>query len=160
MTIHIRKGTKQDIDAALELIHELAHFELAPGEVEVSAVQMVEWGFGTDKIFDFFVAEWDGRVVGMALYYYKYSTWKGKCLFLEDIIVTANHRRAGVGRLLFNAVLDVAKTTQVKRLEWQVLNWNSNAINFYKKYGASLDEEWTNGKLVYDQIQAFTPHSI
>ena len=155
MHINIRKGTEIDIPSALKLIKELANFELAPDEVEVDQKQMTAWGFGDEKLFDFFVAEYNHEIVGMALFYYKYSTWKGKCIFLEDIIVTAAHRRKGIGKLLFDAVLGVAKIEKVKRLEWQVLNWNTNAIEFYKKYEANLDNEWSNGKLVFDQIQAF-----
>jgi GNAT superfamily N-acetyltransferase len=154
MIINIRKGEKKDISSALSLIKELAHFELAPEEVEVTEIQMKNWGFGKDKLFDFFVAEKNKEIVGMALYYYKYSTWKGKCIFLEDIIVTQNERRNGIGKLLFNAVLKVAKKEKVKRLEWQVLNWNKDAIDFYKKYEAILDNEWSNGKLVFQQIQS------
>lgn len=158
MTISIRKGEEKDIPAALTLIKELAHFELAPEEVEVTEAQMKNWGFGKDKLFDFFVAENQHQIVGMALYYYKYSTWKGKCIFLEDIVVTQQQRRNGIGKLLFNAVLNVAKQEKVKRLEWQVLNWNTDAIAFYKKYEANLDNEWSNGRLVFDQIQSINEH--
>ncbi len=155
MDITVRKGSENDIAAALNLIRELAHFELAPDEVEVNELQMMQWGFGEHKLFDFFVAEKNKQIVGMALYYYKYSTWKGKCIFLEDIIVTESQRRQGIGKLLFDEVLKQAKLEKVKRLEWQVLNWNTDAIEFYKHYNANLDNEWSNGKLVFDQIQAF-----
>ncbi|MEI6021933.1 MAG: GNAT family N-acetyltransferase [Bacteroidota bacterium] len=155
MQIIVRKGRESDIAATLNLIRELAHFELAPDEVEVTESQMLNWGFGQEKIFDFFVAEKNNTILGMALYYYKYSTWKGKCIFLEDIIVTKNARREGIGKLLFDEVLKVAKREKVKRLEWQVLNWNTDAIAFYENYNANLDNEWSNGKLVYNQIQAF-----
>lgn len=155
MEIHIRKGTEQDVAAVLGLIKELAAFELAPDEVEVTETQMLNWGFGENKMFNFFIAEKNEAIVGMALYYYKYSTWKGKCIFLEDIIVTESERRSGIGKLLFDEVLKVAKNEQVKRLEWQVLNWNENAIAFYKKYNATLDNEWSNGKLTNLQLQTF-----
>ncbi len=155
MEITVRRGVESDIHAALNLIKELAHFELAPNEVEVSETQMLRWGFGKEKLFDFFVAVKNGNIVGMALYYYKYSTWKGKCIFLEDIIVTESERRQGIGKMLFDEVLKVAKQEKVKRLEWQVLNWNVNAIEFYKKYNANLDNEWSNGRLVFEQIQDF-----
>lgn len=151
--IKIRKGTETDLSQALQLVRELAIYEKAPDEVEVTLEEMQNWGFGTDKIFEFFVAEERDTVVGIALYYYKYSTWKGKCLFLEDIIVTETYRRYGLGSKLFNEVVQVAKQQKVRRMEWQVLEWNEPAINFYKKYHASLDPEWINGKLTYRQLQ-------
>src|ERR1043165_3788009 len=107
---------------------------------------MEEWGFGADKLFDFFVLEKNGTIIGIALYYYKYSTWKGKCLFLEDLIVTENERGKGYGKLLFHEVAKVAKAGQVRRMEWQVLNWNTSAIAFYEKYASHFDGEWINCK--------------
>lgn len=153
--IIVRKGEKSDLSQALNLVKELARYEHAPDEVELTLEEMEQDGFGPAPIFEFFVAEENSRVVGIALYYQKYSTWKGRCLFLEDIVVTESHRRAGIGKQLFDAVLAVAKEKKVRRLEWQVLDWNEPAIQFYKKYGATLDPEWMNGKLVYDQIQQF-----
>lgn len=149
----IRKGIINDIPAALGLVKELAIYEKAPQEVEVTIEQMNEWGFGKDKLFEFFVAEKEGKIIGIALYYFKYSTWKGKCLFLEDIIVTESERKNGYGKLLFEAVAKVAKELKVKRMEWQVLDWNNPAINFYKKYEANFDDEWLNCKLNYQQLQ-------
>lgn len=153
MTPNIRQGTKADIPAALTLVRELATFEKAPGEVEVTVAEMEAWGFGPDKQFDFFVADEQGIITGIALYYYKYSTWKGKCLFLEDIIVTESRRGHGIGRLLFDAVVRIAKTEKVKRMEWQVLNWNAPAISFYQQYKAQLDDEWINCKLTGEQLR-------
>lgn len=146
--IIIRKGKKEDLPQALELIKELAVYENASGEVEVNLAEMQEWGFGTDKQFDFFVAVESNKIKGIALYYYKYSTWKGKCIFLEDIIVTETVRGRGIGKKLFDAVLEQAKNEKVKRLEWQVLNWNEPAIRFYKKYNANFDEEWINCRII------------
>lgn len=154
MSIQVRKGTETDLPAVLELIKELAVFENAPGEVEVTHEQMWEWGFGDNKLFGFFVLEKDTRVIGMALYYYKYSTWKGKCLFLEDIIVTQKERYRGYGKLLFAEVVKVARHEKVKRMEWQVLNWNKPAIHFYKNYQSDFDNEWINCKLTFEQLQA------
>lgn len=154
MSAKIRVGTENDIPRVLELVKELAVFEKAPNEVEVTVSEMTNWGFGQDKIFDFFVLEKENVIVGIALYYYKYSTWKGKCLFLEDIIVTENERKNGYGKLLFNEVVKVAKAQKVRRMEWQVLDWNTPAIEFYKKYESHLDGEWINCKLTYDQLQA------
>lgn len=145
--LEIRKGTISDIPAALTLVKELAAYEKAPDEVEVSVAEMENWGFGKDKVFDFFVALDNDVTVGLALYYYKYSTWKGKCLFLEDIIVTEKLRGKGIGKLLFEEIIKVAKQDKVRRMEWQVLDWNEPAINFYKKYNAVLDGEWVNCKL-------------
>jgi len=153
--INIRKGVEADLPHILNLIKELAEFEKAPDEVQVTVAEMSNWGFGKDKIFDFFVLEKENRIIGLALYYYKYSTWKGKCLFLEDIIVTESERCKGYGKLLFNEVVNVAKRDGVRRMEWQVLEWNTPAIEFYKKYNAVIDPEWMNCKLTYDQIQMF-----
>lgn len=154
MDVLIRKGMPADIPAALQLVRELAIYERAPAEVEVTESEMEEWGFGPGRIFDFFVAEKDQKVVGMALYYYKYSTWKGKCIFLEDIIVTKQQRRGGIGQALFAEVVSLARKEKVRRLEWQVLEWNEPAIAFYKKYNSVLDGEWINCKLTYEQLQS------
>ena len=155
----IRPGKPEDIPQVFELIKELAIYEKAPNEVEVTLTQMEEWGFGADKQFDFFVADTstssvpNGKIVGIALYYYKYSTWKGKCLFLEDIIVTESERKNGYGKQLFDAVVQVAKKDKVKRMEWQVLEWNEPAINFYKKTPTVFDDEWINCKLTFEELQ-------
>jgi GNAT superfamily N-acetyltransferase len=153
MSIVIRTGAKADIPFALNLVKELAAYEKAPNEVEVTIEEMTEWGFGTDKQFDFFVALENDVIVGLALYYYKYSTWKGKCLFLEDIIVTESQRGKGLGKLLFDKVVQVSKEQKVRRMEWQVLDWNAPAIEFYKKYDATLDGEWVNCKLTNHQLE-------
>lgn len=152
--VTIRKGRAEDLPAILALITELAIYEKAEGEVEVSAEQMKNWGFGENPLFRSFVAEIRGSVIGLALFYNKYSTWKGKCIFLEDIIVTAAHRRKGIGEKLFRAVAGIAKEEKVKRLEWQVLEWNEPAIAFYKKFNAHFDGEWLNCKLTEQAIQS------
>jgi GNAT superfamily N-acetyltransferase len=153
--IQLRVGVKEDLPRVLELIKELAEYEKAPDDVVVSIPEMENWGFGKDKLFDFFVAELNGSIVGIALYYYKYSTWKGKCLFLEDIIVTESLRGKGIGKILFEAVVKVAREQKVRRMEWQVLDWNKPAINFYKKYNATLDPEWINGKFTEKDLEKF-----
>jgi GNAT superfamily N-acetyltransferase len=153
MEITIRKGAEADVAHALQLVKELAVYEKAPDEVEVTPEEMKAWGFGADKQFDFFVAEENDKIVGLALYYFKYSTWKGKCLFLEDIIVTETYRGKGIGKLLFDKVVHVSKETKVRRMEWQVLDWNVTAIDFYKKYNTSLDGEWINCKLTNHQLE-------
>ena len=151
--LKIRVGLKSDLPNILNLIKELAEYEKAPTEVEVTISEMENWGFGANKLFDFFVAEQNGAIVGLALYYYKYSTWKGKCLFLEDIIVTEKLRCKGIGKILFDKIVEVAKNEKVRRLEWQVLDWNEPALKFYKKYNATLDPEWLNGKLTNHQLE-------
>jgi GNAT superfamily N-acetyltransferase len=155
MSIIIRKGLPTDIENTLHLVKELAAYENAPNEVEVTVEEMTNWGFGSDKIFDFYVAEKNNTIVGIAIYYYKYSTWKGKCLFLEDIIVTESQRGKGIGKLLFNKVIEVAKETTVRRMEWQVLDWNKPAIDFYKKYDSTFDGEWINCKLTNHDLEKF-----
>jgi GNAT superfamily N-acetyltransferase len=149
----IRRGKIEDLADALNLIKELALYEKAPQEVTVTLPEMHQWGFGEDKIFDFFVAEVENKIVGLALYYYKYSTWKGKSLFLEDIIVTENYRGRGIGKKLFEVIADEAKRTGSRRMEWQVLDWNTPAIKFYEKYDAYFDSEWINCKLSDEQLK-------
>lgn len=146
----VRKGTETDVPAALALIQELATYEKAPAEVAVTVDEMKEWGFGSDKQFDFFVGEKNGTIIGLALYYFKYSTWKGKCLFLEDIIITESERGHGYGKLLFDAVYKIAESTKVRRMEWQVLEWNEPAIHFYKRYNTHFDPEWINCQIRFN----------
>lgn len=155
MIPEIRKGVISDLPEVLTLIKELAEYEKAPLEVENSLAEMQKDGFGDHPIYRLYVAELDRKIVGIAIFYYKYSTWKGKCIFLEDIIVTEKMRGNKIGALLFEKVISIAKEEKVRRLEWQVLDWNEPAINFYKKYEANLDPEWINGKLVYEQLQNF-----
>ena len=154
--VKIRKGTVHDLPEALSLIKELAEYERAAAEVENTVEEMTKDGFSDDPVFYLLVAEVDKTIRGIAVYYYKYSTWKGKCIFLEDIVVTESFRGKGIGSLLFSEVIKIAKEEKVRRMEWQVLDWNKPAINFYKKYNANLDSEWINGKLVFDQLQKFT----
>jgi GNAT superfamily N-acetyltransferase len=153
--VEIRKGLIEDLDSVLSLVKELAVYEKAPDEVTLTLEELRADGFGPNSIYDLFVAEQESKVIGIALYYEKYSTWKGRSLFLEDIIVTKKKRGLGIGHLLFNAVIAVAKFRNSARMEWQVLDWNQPAINFYKKYNADLDEEWLNGKLTREQIQSY-----
>ena len=117
--------------------------------------QMEKDGFGENPIFHFFVAEAEGGIIGISLYYIKYSTWKGKCVFLEDIIVTEKFRKSGIGKKLFDEVVMVAKEMKVHRLEWQVLEWNEPAIKFYEKLNSNFDAEWINCKLNGEQIQEY-----
>lgn len=153
MSVIIRVATAEDVPAALALVRELAEYERALPEVETTEEEMRRDGFGTDPAFGMLVAELETQVVGVAIYYYKYSTWKGRCLFLEDIVITQAFRRKGIGSQLFNAVKAIARKEKVRRMEWQVLEWNEPAIRFYQTYDAQLDPEWINGKLVYEQLQ-------
>ena len=155
MNIVIKKGIKSDLPEVLNLVKELAVYEKAPLEVTVTLEEMERDGFGADPVFGFFVAEAGGVIVGMALYYTKYSTWKGRCIFLEDIIVTEKYRKSGIGRKLFDAVVKVSKESNAKRMEWQVLEWNTPAIEFYKKVNSNFDKEWINCKLTEEQIKGY-----
>lgn len=155
MEVTVRKGTREDLPSVLGLIRELAEYERAADEVVVTLEDLERDGFGEYPVFGFFVAETDDKVVGMALYYVKYSTWKGRCIFLEDIIVNEKHRRNNIGKRLFDEVVKVSKEMHVRRMEWQVLEWNASAIAFYKKLNANFDNEWINCKLVYDQLQGY-----
>ena len=151
--MHIRPGTKKDLPQVLDLIKELAEYERAPQEVDNTIERMEQDGFGPEKVFDFLVVEENEKILGLALYYYSYSTWKGKCIYLEDLVVTQSQRRRGVGRLLFRELMEIAKKKEARRLSWQVLEWNTPAINFYKSIGATLDPEWINGRLTYEQLR-------
>ncbi|ALI99077.1 GNAT family N-acetyltransferase [Rufibacter tibetensis] len=156
VSVNIRKGTEADLTGVHALIVELAVYEKAPDEVTNSIEDMRRDGFGAQPIFEFFVAESpEEGIVGIALYYTAYSTWKGKMLFLEDIVVTERLRRKGIGRLLFHAVAKAAKEENYKRMKWQVLDWNEPAINFYRSIGANLDVEWINCNLSQEELQQF-----
>jgi GNAT superfamily N-acetyltransferase len=153
--VKIRDGIKADLPRVLELIKELAIFEKALEEVSNTVDQMEEDGFGSNPIYGFFVAERENEIVGLSLYYYRYSTWKGKRLYLEDIIVTEKERGKGLGKMLFEHTMKFALDQSCTGMMWQVLDWNDPAINFYKKYNAKLDDEWLNGHLEARQIKTF-----
>ena len=145
MEIKIRKAVKEDCSRLLELIKELALYEKAPQEVTVTLDHFMESGFGASPVWWAFVAEADGKVEGFAMYYIRYSTWKGQRMYLEDLIVTEKMRGRGLGKLLFDALIAEAKEKKFNGITWQVLDWNEPAINFYKKYyNANLDAEWIN----------------
>ena len=151
----IRKGTKADLKAAHDLIVELAVYENALNEVETSVESMLEDGFGENSLFEFFVAEDEGKIVGLALYYYRYSTWKGKSIYLEDLVVNEQCRGKGYGKALLDALVGEAKRVRANQVSWQVLDWNEPAIEFYKSLNATLDGEWINCKLTKDQIERY-----
>ncbi|MEQ8242715.1 GNAT family N-acetyltransferase [Fulvivirga sp.] len=144
--MNIRAGEKSDLPRVLELIKELAVYENEPDAVENTVAQMEIDGFGPNPIYGFFVAENDdNHIVGIAIYYYRYSTWKGKRMYLEDIVVTASERGNGIGKLLFDRTIEKGREEGCTGMMWQVLDWNEPAINFYKKYyNARLDGDWFN----------------
>lgn len=144
MEFQIRQGKKEDLKRVLELIKELAEYEKGLDQVSNTLEAMERDGFGQAPVFGFFVAQSQERLVGLALYYYRYSTWKGKRLYLEDIIVTKTCRGQGIGQLLFEKVMEKAREESCTGMMWQVLDWNEPAINFYKKYGTHFDSEWLN----------------
>ena len=150
--IIIREGVKDDLPTVLGLINELAVYEKAGKEVINTVEQMEIDGFGPNKIFYFLVAEIENEIIGIALYYFKYSTWKGKCIYLDDIIITESQRRKGIGSLLLDELIVIAENTNAMTLEWQVLEWNVSAIDYYKKYDVLLDSEWINCMLKRDMI--------
>lgn len=151
----VRKGTREDLPEVMKLIKELAEYEKASHEVEIGLTQLEKDGFGEKPVYEFFVAENDKEVVGMALFYYRYSTWKGKAIYLEDLVVRASERGQGYGKLLLDAIVHEAKKVDAKQVRWQVLDWNTPAINFYRKLGADLDNEWINCTLNAEQIRKY-----
>ena len=153
-SISVRPGKREDLPRVLDLVKELADYERAPHEVTNTVSQMETDGFGANPVFGFFVAESGSRIVGLSLYYWRYSTWKGKRLYLEDIIVTESERGRGIGKLLFDHTMEKSLEEKCTGMMWQVLDWNEPAISFYRKYGAKFDREWVNCHLESTQIEA------
>lgn len=150
MNILLRKATKNDLPAVIELIKELAAYEKAAHEVKITLEELQKDGFGEYPLFWIILAEVDEKIVGMSFYYIRYSTWTGRNLYLEDIVVKESFRRFGIGQLLFEETIKAAKEMNVRQMMWQVLDWNEPALNFYKKFNAELDSEWINGKLRFE----------
>lgn len=155
MKLKIRKGVKADLPAVLMLVKELAEFEKALHEVSITIDELEEDGFGQHPYYWFIVAEKEGEVIGLSFYFIRYSTWKGRFLFLEDFVVKKEFRGQGIGALLFEETIRIAKNLEVKGMVWQVLDWNNGAIRFYEKYNSSIESEWLNGKLTHNQLKAF-----
>ncbi|MCB0710608.1 MAG: GNAT family N-acetyltransferase [Chitinophagaceae bacterium] len=151
MPVTIRRAIKEDCKRMMELIKELAVYEKEPDAVTVSFAHFVEQGFGPKPIWWAFVAEVDGKVQGFALWYIRYSTWKGTRLYLEDLLVTEKMRGHGIGKLLFDRLIEECKEKNYSGMMWQVLDWNEAAINFYKKYPeVNIDDGWLNGSINFD----------
>lgn len=152
----IRSAVPQDIEEVLQLIKELAAFEKEPDAVVIDKEDLVENGFGQNPLFQIIVAEVDQKIIGMALFYNRFSTWKGKTIHLEDLIVTEKMRGTGAGFALYAEVINIARKEGVKRVEWVVLNWNKSAIDFYKKSGAVVFEDWYTVQMDEKAIIKFT----
>lgn len=144
MSFTIRRAVKEDCPRLLELVRELAEYEKAPQEVTVTQAHFTESGFGLNPVWKAFVAEANGIVEGFALYYIRFSTWKGQRMYLEDLLVTERLRGQGAGKLLMDRLIVEARELGFNGIVWQVLEWNEPAINFYKKYNAAFDAEWVN----------------
>ena len=140
--MNIRKGRIEDMPRVLELIQELATFEKQPHAVQVTVSDLERDGFGPNPLFQILVAEMDGEIPGIALFYNRFSTWKGKTIHLEDLIVSEQYRGSGIGMKLYQAVMAEAKKQNVRRVEWNVLDWNTPAISFYEKTGAVVFKDW------------------
>lgn len=142
MKISIREANENDMTEVFNLVQELAVFEKEPDAIEIDVAYYIENGFKKTPLFKCFVAEIENSIVGIALIYNRFSTWKGKTIHIEDLIVTKKFRNKGIGNLLFERVINYANETKVKRVSWEVLDWNINAIDFYKKKGAKLKDDW------------------
>ncbi|MEW7278266.1 GNAT family N-acetyltransferase [Aquimarina sp. 2201CG1-2-11] len=138
----IREAKKEDMTQVLGLIQELAVFEKEPDAVEITEEELIREGFGEQPLFNCFVAEVDGEIAGIALFYYRFSTWKGRSIHLEDLVVKNSMQGMGIGKGLYGKVLKYAQSKGVKRVEWVVLDWNKNAIDFYEKSGARFLKDW------------------
>lgn len=147
MEIIVRKAEERDVPGMLRLVKELATFEREPLAVINTEAQMLADGFGPNPSFISFVAEADNEMAGVAIFYFAYSTWKGRYIYLDDIVVTEKFRRKGIGKLLFDKIIEFAKENNANQLRWHVLNWNEPAIHFYEKYKADLDRGWITCKL-------------
>ena len=151
----IRKATEKDMPFVLELIQELATFEKEPDAVVVTVSDLVRDGFSEHPLFHCYVAEKENTIIGMALFYYRYSTWKGKTIHLEDLIVKADQRGSGAGFALYKEIIKQGKKDKVRRIEWNVLDWNTPAIDFYEKSGAKVLDDWRVVQMDESGIERF-----
>ena len=153
--IIVREARVEDVSEIHALILELAQFENGLNRVTITPKDLEYDGFGSDPLFRCLIAEHEGVIKGIAVYFFTYSTWNGKCLYLEDLIVTEKYRASGIGSALMERLIALGRDEGVKRMSWQVLDWNVQAQEFYKKFGSIMDDEWFNGRLDSDQIQSF-----
>ena len=158
--MNIRKGNPEDMEAVLGLIKELAVFENESNAVVITAEDLVRDGFSASPSFQVFVAEVASQIVGIALYYYRYSTWKGKTIHLEDLVVKENMRGSGVGFALYSEIIKQGKKDNVRRIEWNVLDWNTPAIEFYKKSGAKIVDDWKVVQMEEQAINYFLANNL
>lgn len=153
--IVIRNGEKKDIKSVLSLIKELAVYEKLADEVEISENQLTEDGFGEKPLYGLIVASENEIIIGIVIYYFRYSTWKGKRLYIEDIVVTENKRGNGIGKKLFDHTIKTAKELKCRGINWLVLGWNKSAINFYDQYHPTYDDTWVVASLSNEQVIDF-----
>lgn len=158
--MNIRKGNPEDMQSVLELIQELADFEKEPDAVLVTVDDLIRDGFGPVPLFYVFVAEVESEIVGIALYYYRYSTWKGKTIHLEDLVVKDKMRGMGLGYALYSEIMKQGKKDKVRRIEWNVLDWNTPAIEFYEKSGAKVLKEWRVAQMDEVGINHFVENKL
>jgi GNAT superfamily N-acetyltransferase len=158
--MNIRKGNPEDMEAVLGLIKELAVFEKEPDAVLITVEDLIRDGFGQNPLFHVFVAEIENEIVGIAFYYYRYSTWKGKTIHLEDLVVKEKMRGSGVGFALYSEIIKQGKKDKVRRIEWNVLDWNTPAINFYKNSGAKILDDWKVAQMSEDAINYFVDNKL
>ena len=159
MAFTIRKGEKEDMQSVFNLITELAVFEKLPNEVAITVDDLIRDGFSNEPKFKTFVAEENNIIVGMALFYERYSTWKGKAIHLEDLMVTESKRGIGAGKALYLAVLKYAFDNNFNRVAWEVLDWNKNAIAFYESTGAEILEGWQVVHMKANKLKQFIENS-
>ena len=160
MNFTIRKGEIKDMASVLELIQELATFEKEPDAVEIDMYDLIKCGFSTKPAFNIFVAEIDDDIVGMVLFYDRFSTWKGKTIHLEDLIVKENKRGLGIGKALYDKFLKYAHKKNAKRVEWVVLDWNTHAIDFYKKSGATVLNDWRTVQMEKKELDLYVVNNL
>jgi GNAT superfamily N-acetyltransferase len=156
----IRKGQKEDMNGVLELIKELAIFEKEPDAVLITVEDLVRDGFGENPLFHVFVAEVEEEIVGIALYYYRYSTWKGKTIHLEDLVIKETMRGTGLGYALYSEIIKQGQRDKVRRIEWNVLDWNTPAVEFYKKSGAKILDGWQVVQMDETAINYFVENKL
>jgi GNAT superfamily N-acetyltransferase len=156
----IRKGNPEDMAAVLDLIKELAAFENEPDAVLITVEDLIRDGFGPVPLFHVFVAEVEKQIVGIALYYYRYSTWKGKTIHLEDLVVKDKMRGTGLGYALYSEIIKQGKKDKVRRVEWNVLDWNTPAIEFYEKSGAKILDDWKVAQMSEEAINYFVDNKL